>query len=490
MTIKPSRYLSLAVALFALMGLGGCASYHAKPLSAQGNARSFAKHTLVSAGLHTFMQTQVGHPIVPWPPKAWTFNRLTLAALYYHPKLTLARAQWALARAKAVTAGAYPNPTLRLDPLPQYTSNAAAGLSPWTIGLTVDVPVLTAGKRSYRIAEARAGAEAARFGVVQTAWQIRADLRAPLIKLYGAQHRVKLLSAQVQDAAALLEALRQRYKAGQVSQYQVVQARIKWTNAQLSRADAETAQSQARMAVAGALGVTGSALDGVGLSFTALRRLPPAKTMPRARFKTWALTQRPDIRAALMRYAASEQALKLEIARQYPDLQIGPGYQWDQGAHRWTVGIALSLPAFNQNQGPIAQARAQRQKAGAEFRLLQQQITTHFDSALADYRDSDHKLELAQHLLKGSRARLASAHASYQAGETGRVALLRIRLETQSDRLALLKSRVQAMQALGALEATLEHPLHRAGAVSRAIQHVAEPGHGGSRNHSGHKSSP
>ncbi len=421
------------------------------------------------------MKAQIGHRISPWPPKAWGFQKLTLAALYYRPDLDTARAKWALARAKAVSAGAYPNPVLRLDPLAQFTSNAVSGLSPWTLGASVELPILTAGKLADRKNKARAHAEAARFDLVQTAWQIRASLRKPLIKLYTARHRSKLLAKKVPKAHALRNALRQRFQAGQVARYQLVQARVKLTHAKLNRADAQKAQQQARDAVAGAMGVPVVALSGIHIRLATLRDLPQIKSLPKSHFTTWALTQRPDIRAALMRYAASEQALKLAIARQYPNLQLGPGYQWDQGAHRWSIGLSLNLPVFNQNQGHIAQARARRKQAADRFRSLQAKIANQVSTTLTGYRASRHKLAVAQQLLQASKTRLASARASHQAGEIGRVNLLRTRLVALSNRLAVVKARAQAMQALGSLERALEHPLHPAASVLHAIQNVGTP---------------
>ena len=465
-----ARYLVSATILVLLIVLVGCASYYQKPLSAQANATRFSQRSLENTGLRAFLQAQLGHPIALWPPKTWTLKQLTLLAFYYSPELALARAHWASARAESITAGAYPNPALQF--LPKYVGNVS-NMSPWTIGLSVSVPILTAGRRSYRIAEALDQAESARLDVNQTAWHIRANVRQVLIKLYAARRRVVLLAAQVQDASALLNAFRQRFAAGLASQFQVIQARLQWTNAQLSYQAAKASESHARTTLAGVVSVPTVVLRNLRYDFDAVQKLPVPNRLPVARFKTYALTQRPDIRAALMRYAASQQALKLEIARQYPNLYIGPGYQWDQGAHKWSIGFSFSLPIFNQNQGPIAQARAQRNKLAAQFRVLQERITTRFNNALADYLASYHRLALMQHLLKASEARLASVHATYQAGEASRVGLLRTKLETYGDRLALFQARLQAEQALATLEDALEHSLHHPTVASRAIGKVA-----------------
>lgn len=73
-----------------------------------------------------------------------------------------------------------------------------------------------------------------------------------------------------------------------------------------------------------------------------------------------ALRSRADIAAALANYAAAQSALQLEIARQYPDVHLGTGYQWDQGEGKWQLGLTLEIPVLNRNQGPIAEAEARR----------------------------------------------------------------------------------------------------------------------------------
>ncbi len=463
--------LSLFVFALLLTGLSGCASYRAKPLSATENIASFSKRTVDNAALRDFIQTQRGHPVTPWPVKTWTLDDLTLVALYYHPELALARAQWDSARAKAITAGAYPNPDLSF--LPQYATNSNAVLSPWTIDLSVGIPILTAGKRSYRIARAHELAEAARLDVVQTAWHIRAGVRQPWLRLYAAQRRIILLNNQLNDAQALLKVLKQQFAAGQISQLKAVEAQLQWTRIHLSLVDAQTFERQARTALAGALSVPVAALHSLRFNFDSIRRLPSADKIPVARFRTYALTQRADIRAALVRYAASVQALQLALAGQYPNLQIGPGYEWDQGVRRWSIGFSLSLPVFNQNQGAIAEARAQREEQAAQFRVLQGHLITRLNHVLVAYRASNHSLMLARHLLGTARAELALAQSSWRAGEINRVDLLYIRLKTQKYRLGVLSRQVQVEQALAALEDVLEHPLHRPNGIAHAINKLA-----------------
>ena len=80
------------------------------------------------------------------------------------------------------------------------------------------------------------------------------------------------------------------------------------------------------MQLADALGLPLRALDGVKLSFAGLDQFPQELTAPEVRRQ--ALLNGADVRGALAEYAASQSALQLEIAKQYPDVHLGPGYDW------------------------------------------------------------------------------------------------------------------------------------------------------------------
>ena len=67
--------------------------------------------------------------------------------------------------------------------------------------------------------------------------------------------------------------------------------------------------------------------------------------------------------------------LRLEIARQYPDLHLNPGYEFDQADSKWALGLSIELPLLNQNQGPIAEAEARRLESAARFESLQARKT-------------------------------------------------------------------------------------------------------------------
>ena len=132
-----------------------------------------------------------------------------------------------------------------------------------------------------------------------------------------------------------------------------------------------------------------------------------------------ALRSRADILGALADYAAAEADLRLEIAKQYPDLHLGPGYAWNNGNagdNQWSLGLTLELPILDQNQGPIAEAEARRKLAAAKFVELQSQVIGEIDRAVAGFRVAREQLQTGNELLAAEQQQQKSAQAQLKAG--------------------------------------------------------------------------
>ena len=158
--------------------LTGCMHYHPKPLAAAKVAADFESRSLADPGLRAFIETN--HISGEWPRRNWELESLTLAAFYFSPELDRARAQWGTAQAGLRTAGQRPNPTVTVSP--QYNTTTFTP-SPWVVGLNLDIPVETAGKRGHRLTQAQHLSDAAKLNIATTAWQVRGSLRRALVDL-------------------------------------------------------------------------------------------------------------------------------------------------------------------------------------------------------------------------------------------------------------------------------------------------------------------
>jgi outer membrane protein TolC len=441
---------------FYFIGLmtAGCVRFHPMPIFPSRTLDDFEARTLDAPELRDFLKSKPG--IKNWPPESWDLRSLTLAAFYYHPDLDVARAQWGVAQAGRITAGERPNPTGSV--LLGYNSTTPVSeITPWIPEASLEIPIETAGKRGYRILEARHLSETARLNIFLVAWEVRSRLRQALLDLYAAKETESLLSQQQSIQVENVRILEAQLAVGEVSPYEVTQARIALNNSRLTALEAAKQSAAARIHLAAALGIPTKALNRVALSFDDLVQVRP--DLPPNEIRRRALVNRADILSALSEYEASQAALRLEIAKQYPDINLGPDYQLDQTDSKWTLGLSLILPLLNRNKGPISEAEARRAESAAKFQALQAKVIGEVESALAACRSAVEKAKTADELLANLKKQEASARSRYEVGDISKLELLGIELELASTALARLEAVVKAQQAMGELENAIQSPL-------------------------------
>ena len=210
--------------------------------------------------------------------------------------------------------------------------------------------------------------------------------------------------------------MKQRLTAGEVSQPRVTLARLAREQTQLAVQDIRKQHAEARVQLAEALGVAVEVLNGAIFDFDIFDHLPPQ--LPSQEVQRQALLSRPDILAALAEYAATESALQLEIAKQYPDIHLGPSYELDTGENKWFLGPSVVWPVLNRREGPIAEAKGRRMEAAARFTAVQARVIGEVDRTLVGYEAARQTFTIAEALLSAHQKQLASTHAMFNAGET------------------------------------------------------------------------
>jgi outer membrane protein TolC len=414
----------------------------------------FDTRSLNNPELKEFLERNLKHGTPAWPLPEWDLTNLVFAAFFYHPDLDVARAKWAVAVAGKKTAGERPNPTISVNPA--YDSTTLVP-SPWVVTASLDIPIETAGKRGYRVAQATQLSEAARLNIGSVAWAVRSRVRQRLLEFYAARETELLLKEQQSIQMENLKMVEGEYQAGAISAFEVTQARIAADSSRLALHDTERQNAEARVQLADAIGVPVGALNGVSLSFAGLNDLPG--NLPAAEIRRQALLNRADILSALVQYAASESALQLEIAKQYPDVHLSPGYEFDQGDNKWSLGLTMTLPVFNQNKGAIAEAAARRDEAAASFNALQAGVLAEIDRAVAGYRAALEKRADTDEMLASLLKQEKTAQAMLEAGEISKAELAAQRLQLNTSALARLDALSKSQQALGALEDALQNPI-------------------------------
>jgi outer membrane protein TolC len=172
-----------------------------------------------------------------------------------------------------------------------------------------------------------------------------------------------------------------------------------------------------------------------------------------------AVGNRLDVLRALEQYRASVSALQLEVARQYPDINLGPGYSYQESANFIELSLSMVLPIRNRNQGPIAEAEAARKVAGAQLLAAQSTVIADTDKALRQYTAAYATLEVADNSVSRLEEQQQAALQMLQSGETDQFTVVAAQLQTSVAERARLDALHQTQLALGLVEDALQRPI-------------------------------
>jgi len=461
--------LAISAAVFAV---GGCVRFQPQPLAPDKTAAEFERRSLTNAELKLFLEKNVHAELALWPAASWDFETLTLAAFYYHPSLEVARADWQIFTAGERTAAEIPNPTV--TPAAAYEP-AEGAFSPWIPSIIFDFPIETAGKRRRRMEQAAHLSESARLNLASTAWQVRSRLRASLLEFTAAQQRLGLAEQLVQLREEVSRRLESQYRAGAISAFDLNTARLALIRARADLAEAQRMLAESRPNLAEAIGVTDAALENTSFHFD-LTLPATAEQLTSRQVRERALLGRTDILGALADYAASQSALQLAIAKQYPDVHLSPGYMWNAGStgeHDWQIGGSIELPLLNRHRGPIAEAAARRNASAARFLALQAKVLSEIDAAVASFRATGTNVANLEALTATQSRQEQLVEAQFQAGAVDRLEVLTSQLELNAANVARFEARVKLQQAFGTLENAVQRPFELPPAIFQSSRNDA-----------------
>ncbi len=423
-----------------LLAIAGCATYHARPLDIPAGTTSYNARSLGAASLATALDSLGVHP----SEQGWSDWALAQAAWVLRPERARLAAEVRVAEAARITAGAREPPGFNTET--EYSFSGTGGESRWALAVSGVFTVELGGKRGARIGRANAGVLAAVARRDEEAWATRWRVREASVRVAMGQALLIATEREREVADSVAALVRRRFDDGALSATDVARADA---NAQSARAEASAGRRDGagrRAELAVAVGVPVSDLERVVLrtdSTMGCDRSPPRDSLQRM-----ALDARPSLRRALAEYQVAEAEVRVEVAKSWPDLQLGPGLFFDHGVGKWTIGFGAPTLPLHGNRGPIAEAEARREVAAARVAEAQQQILDEVEQALADCRAVEEEVRSLE--LSAIRRRLAMTDSAYVRGEAGllEVELARLEVTSAERRLAEVRGRV-ALAGLG-----------------------------------------
>jgi len=465
------------VALTALVFLGGCAfqTYSPKPLDPVQRMQDYRAHDPNSPEFRTYLESQ-GYSIDQWPITQWGLRELTLSALYFHPQLDVARAQLQASQAREITAGQ------RMDP----SFSGSVGRSeddeaPWIYSMGLDIPLQTSNKRELSLELAQSLSEATRIEIGHAAWEVRNRLLSSWIDYNAALQQTYSLQQQVDVHTEIMDMLNKRVEVGMLSTTELSHVRLQLQQAQQKLAMERSRIPELKAALAINAGLAPEALDRLQLTTPSPEILAQARQDPRFprhgndALQDAALLNRLDIRAALARYEAAERKLRLEIARQYPDITLSPSYIYEEGFHIWQLGINVLLPLLNKNTGLIEEARALREVEVAQFEALQANVISNLEQAKARYYGALDMLEQTRQEYAVSQQQLERMARQFDQGYADRLEFAYARLENLQAMQNLIIAEYTVQRSAAALEDALQQPLEFVDSLPNDMEQANPP---------------
>jgi len=441
--------------LLALGLLAGCMHYTPAPVAIEVHAVQ-----RMQAGLdHTRIDATVRR-IAPDAPTASGLDSLALfaALLDLDPKVIQARAAIATAEAEARASRHAVGPTFTLSS--EYAHDPATS-SPWLLGGAVDVPLDIGGQRGARLGRADLAVAIARYDYAEVLWADRMALRRALTDgaIAHAQIALGIETATLRDRQ--IAALERQAAAGELAGAALSPYRA--LRAQEARAldDARARAAAARATIVATLGLPLTALADDAIiwpDISAAAPDPSAAITPDMRAK--AVAGRADVLRALAGYDQTDADVRLEIARQYPAISLGPGYTWERGLVKLPLAVNLALPNFDLNRSAIRAALAKRDEAGAAIESALAGAQGEIDAALVERRAAAQALDRLQNgELPQVEASARQAEARLARGQIARAEWVDAQLAVHTTRLALLDALARVQAADAALENSMRRPL-------------------------------
>lgn len=407
--------------------MSGCVfqEYIAKPLNTAEIAEKFARRQVDHQQFHDYLLAN-GYNPAQIPIQQWGADELVYCALFFNPNLDVARAQWRSAEAAKMTAAVRPLPNLKGN----YgdSNNANDEIKPYTYALSIDLPLETANKRNIRIENAEHLSEAAKLRIAQSAWQIRSEVIKTLFEYQYNQQLLDLLTKEQNYRQQIVAMFQKRISVGESASTELSRANLllQEITTQLNEKQRYQLVLQSRLA---------SSL-GIPLERVAQMQLSPAADAKSLTLnlsedlQTQALLNRLDIRIALERYAAAEARVKLEIAKQYPDIIVTPNYTYEFGNKIWSLGLSGLMTFITKNKMPIAEAKQLREVEATQFEALQNTVIAEVSTAKAKLEQSRQMLQNQEKLLAQQQDNTYRIERKFKAGEADRLELTYARLES------------------------------------------------------------
>lgn len=450
----PASKLTILALLCLNMSACGFQEYIAKPIDQSAITQKIASRQVNNEQFQQYLLNN-GYTSDQLPILQWQLDDLIYCALFFNPNLDIARAQWRSAEAARLTAAEMRLPTIGGEY--SKSNNASEEISPHAYGLSIDLPIETANKRNIRIESAQHLSEAAKLRIAQSAWQLRNDVSITFNEYQSNRQLINLLTKEQALRQDIVSIYQKRIDVGESSSVELSKAKLQL---QTLSAALQARQRNQLVLLSKLANLVGLPLNQVEqMQIANSQRFDTLNSVISADLQTAALLNRLDLRIALERYAVAEAKLKLEIAKQYPDIVIKPSYAYEFGDKIWSLGLSGLMTILTKNKLAIAEATQLREVEAKQFEALQTSVISEINIANAKLAQARQLLDNQIKLLQQQKANTERMQRRLRAGEIDRLELSYAKLEEVLAEQNVSLASFQLVSSISELENAMQAPL-------------------------------
>jgi len=392
--------------------VAACISFRTSRLAAQAPPAP----AQVANEAATYVDAANGSSAVDMVRRAVTSNRSLAAA-----RLNVGRAQ-----ARVLQAELYPNPSLDLE---HTTGRLTGAPDEHESSAGVSFPLELGGKRRSRIDVARAELDVVRAQFAERQRQLTNDVLSAFVEALASLRELDTTARLNELDTETGRYLETRVKEGDVAPLELQLLRVEIDRLRSRRELLRGRLDAAIVRLKALAGIAPEEQVRLREQFVAGNPLGYSTSVDEA--VSHALGNRPDLAAARANERAAEASLRLARAQAIPDLTPFGRFSSSASAFDDTpvgkitdrsksigIGVSITLPVFNRNQGLRAEAAAAITQAQQERAYLETTVRAEVESAYRRLKTTEAALSIFESgVIERSTENLKTLRAAYQLGE-------------------------------------------------------------------------
>jgi outer membrane protein len=295
--------------------------------------------------------------------------------------------------------------------------NSGESSNSYRANLSLQQLIFDFGKTSADVAAARENMKGSELSEEDSRQTVVVNVKVAYYGLLAARHLMQVQEETVRQSKEHLDQTEGFYHAGTRTRFDVTNAEVTLTNAQLALIKARNLVEVTRVTLANAMGVPDQPIGGLEELLTFEKfEISEEQALKEG------LSARPDLRSLSAQRLAAEASVRSAQRTYFPVLSGIADYNY--GGHtfplvrNWDAGVNLTIPIFSGllTQSQVAEARGNLMVAGANEETLRQQVILEIHRTFSTLQEAEERVRTSDVVVRQAQENLDLANGRFQAG--------------------------------------------------------------------------